>query len=644
MRALTFTLLLILFGYQAYLPNKSTAHNQPSPTASAAETLRYIYYDNNQMHTTGVSGYKGGKQGVQEPGSHAFLQGLEFDEKSDKPCFVRAHWWRYTIDNLREDFTTIFDICKSDAKGDQSLIFSYTDTLRQAVDSIRVCSNNDKDHRLKGVELSSGYVDRNDSGTVENSGKKLSFDRPNCASWKTTQSCPTGMAAVGLSIEHSGEEITGLALKCAKPFVKRVTPDDDSPIAAKERFSKMEKDIRVITDKDGKSETMTISEAVARHEVNGATVVVIDNGQVSTVRHYGVRSRKSNLATNKDTLYQAASTSKFVAAIGMLIAAGRDHGPKLGRSVQMTANANDDSLIDRWVDRQFNGDRSDYPKEITVERLLSHTAGLDTHGIGTARINSKTDMENILLGSGFNPGVKPLSAPGILYDYSGGGITAAEAMLEIHSGRTATDFLNNEVLRPFGMTKSTFNTANDSMINLARGCSRGICSDTPEYTTVKFAGGLLANPEEYARLLTIILNDGKDSSGKQILPLADVQRLMTPAAHINSSQTPCTAHTNCGGVEKCYGGKCIMPIAANGNWYGLGITLIDGQDFQGYPSDLTHGGVQDNARAFFFIDRADRNGIVIMVNGEYSWKKKGVEYGAAALELDIRDAFYRYFP
>lgn len=617
-------------------------------SASAAplgETLRFIYSDPAQVKDTAVSGFKGSQREVKVPGSNAFLHGLEFDEKGDKPCFVRAHWWRYTGDSLREDFTTIFDICKGDAKGDQSLVFSYSDTLRQAVTWVRVCSNNDKDHRVKGVELGSGYVDRNASGAVEGSGRKLSFERPNCASWKETQACPSGMAAVGLIIEHTGEEITGLGLRCTKPAVKGVTVDTTSALSAGERFAKMERDIRVAVDKDGRTETMTISEAVARHEVNGATVAVIDNGQVSAVRHYGVRSRKSNLPTNGDTLYQAASTSKFIASIGMVIAARKEHGPKLVRSVRMTANEHPDSLVGRWVDKQFKGDKSGYPKDITIERLLSHTAGLDTHGIGTARHDSKTDMENILLGQGFNPGVKPENPPGIVYSYSGGGFTAAEAMLEVHSGRTATDFLNNEVLRPFGMTKSTFNTANDGMVNLARGCSRGVCSDEPEYTTVKFAGGLLANPEEYARLLVIILNDGKDAAGKQVLPLADVQRLMTPAANMAlSSQKPCSAHTNCIPTERCYGGKCIFPIPADGAWYGLGVSLGDGEDLGGYPSDLYHGGAQDNAAAFFFLDRADRNGFVVMVNGKDEWKKNGVEYGADALTADIADAFYRNYP
>ena len=72
--------------------------------------------------------------------------------------------------------------------------------------------------------------------------------------------------------------------------------------------------------------------------------------------------------------------------------------------------------------------------------------------------------------------------------------------------------------------------------------------------------------------------------------------------------------------------------------------MSEDQDFQGFPSDLSHGGAQDNARAYFFLDRADRNGIVIMINGEDVWKKNGGEYGADALKADISAAFFRYYP
>lgn len=610
-----------------------------------ADILRYILTSASPVNSSGISGFSSDKKTIRQPGNNAILYGLEFDEKGDKPCYINAHWWRFSSQNLPQELTTKFDICNSTPKVDKSLIFNSTASSRLAINSIQVCSNKKNNHRLKGVKVTAANIDNNNSAMVENTNLKLSFERPNCSVWKKNKSCLNGEIAVGLIIHHSPDEITGIELMCSRPIIKPTSVDVDSlsDSAIVKRFEALETDIQVQVSKGGNTEKMTINEAIAKHEVNGVTVAVIEDAKVSVVRHYGLRSKKNNLPTNKDTIYQAASTSKFVAAIGMLIATHKDHGPKLNRRVSKTAKKNPDSLLEKWLDKQFKGDEANYPVDITVKRLLSHTAGLDTHGVGTAR-NDSRNIDRILLGAIGDPGVKPQAKPGVEYDYSGGGFTVAEAMLEAHSGSTSTSFLNSEVLKPLGMIKSTFKTADDSMGNLARGCSRGICSNTPERTLVKFAGGLLANPREYANLLTIILNRGKDSNNVRVIERSDIDLLTTPASHINSSLQSCTSHSSCSNDEKCFNSQCRLPLNADGYWYGLGIKLSDTSEFNGYPRTLSHGGTQDGVRTYFYIDRKDKNGIVIMVNGKYNWKKKSVEYGAKGLEKDIRESFFRHYP
>src|SRR5687767_4242827 len=596
-----------------------------SAVSNAPQTVRYIEADTHVVPTN-ISGSKGTSQIIKEPGSHAFLHGLDFDEKGDKPCFIRMHWWRHNSTELRSTFTTFFDICSGDADGDKSLVYDYSDSTHPAVTAIQVGSNKDN-HRLKGARVTFGFIDLAQSGTVTSLPlPPFGFERTNLDTWKSTESCRAGMAAVGLVVEHTKSEITGLGLRCAIPKIKVVQLPATPVVSGRDRFMKMERDIRVQVDKDGRTETMTIQQAVDRHEVNAVSVVIIYGGAITTVAHYGVRSRKTKLPVNGDTIYQIGSTAKMLAGIGMLVAARKPHGPILTETVQTTAREKPSSLVARWVDKQFKGSDVVYPSNITVERLLSHTASLDTSGIGAHNDDGPTKMESILLGSFGNPGVKPLGpVPGTFFSYSGGGFTAAEAVLEARSGRTATDFLTDEVLKPFGMTKSTYADAKDSMTNLARVCSRGLCSDSPAHTNVKFAGGLLANPEEFAKLLLIILNDGKDSAGKQVLPKEDVQRLITPAAHRDSSFKVCSTQGQCVSAERCYGGQCIRPITGASDWYGLGVRLEDGADFNGFPSRLWHGGAQTDVESYFYLDRGIRYGIFFVIAGEEKWKKKNVE-------------------
>ena len=330
----------------------------------------------------------------------------------------------------------------------------------------------------------------------------------------------------------------------------------------------------------------------------------------------------------------------------MLRAARSSHGPRLQRTIDKSAAQFPDTLFGRWVNKQFKGKiESGFPEDITVERLISNTAGLDTHGIGTARRDSPTTLKTILLGKVGNPGVKPLAAPGTKWAYSGGGFSAAEAMLEAHSGDTARRFLIDNVLRPFGMTKSTYRDASDDMPNLARGCSRGTCSDKPWHSEAKFAGGLLANPREYAHLLQILLHEGTDPTdgGRRVLERADVERLFTPIGHRDSSRKACAAHADCRDIERCYEARCLQPLDAWGSWYGLGVFLEPDADYNGLPRFVEHGGLNDHARTLFKIDRKTKDGVVIFIAGVETWTSKKVEYGAHALLDDIEASYDRYY-
>ena len=623
-----------------------------SHSVRADEVIRTIYVSPESITPTAISGYGATRETIKEPGSNAILSGLEFDEVGDQPCFIRLHWWRSTTDDVQQEFTTDFSICSKKVDGDKSIVFPNARKTKTGVRAIQVCNTGQNNHRLKGVKLFGAWVDQGQNGTVVPSGATLSFERTNCKEpWKPVRECPVGKVAVGLIVEHTSDEVTGLGLRCGQVQAQSVTVASD-PAAL---FNTMERDIRVKVDDTGKTETMSIAQAIGRHEVAGATVVVIDDGEVALVRHYGMRNAKDGLRTNGDTLYQAASISKLFGALAMARAARSSHGPTLDQTARSTANAHPDSLIASWVDKKFKGDADGYPAEITVRRLMGHTAGLSNWGIGNSKRDNATELETILNGDPFTDSTKPRVRPGTDWCYSGGGVSAAEAMLEIHSGRKAREFLNTEILAAYGLTKSTFKDATDSMTNLARGCSRGLCSTKPKHSEAKFAGGLLANPEEYARLVTYLINDGKDKSGRQIVPLADVQDILTPTYHRSSTLRACTTSSACAGGESCVIGRCMKPLEADKSctgssaswWYGMGIYLSKNDPFGpgGYPRSVYHGGANPDgdSATYFKADRQTKRGVVIMVNGEYEWDKKKVTYGADALVDDISAAFDRYF-
>jgi len=330
------------------------------------------------------------------------------------------------------------------------------------------------------------------------------------------------------------------------------------------------------------------------------------------------------------------------------------------------AEAYPDSLLADMVDHNFRRDAADYPADITVRRLLNHTAGLDTHSIGAWSPGEVPTMEDILLGSNdfdgyFEGGVEPLEehgTPGYTYSYSGGGFVVAEHILQLQSPLAFKDYLRTRVLTPAGMTLSTFEKASTSMSQLVRGCSRSSCSYDLQQTNVKAAGGLLANVREYAELVSALYNGGTTGRGDAAMTLGDVHAILTPASARNASYDACTtpgAHRNVYltlvgirvlyAAETCVAGQWRVPIDADDgdgtSWYGLGVGLSTELLDDGYPRKVSHGGAQEGSRTYFELDRRDGDGIVIMINGVAEWTDgNGVVWGAEPLLDEIHQAWH----
>ena len=118
-------------------------------------------------------------------------------------------------------------------------------------------------------------------------------------------------------------------------------------------------------------------------------------------------------------------------------------------------------------EKKFKNSEEDYPKSINVKRLMSHTAGLDRHGIGLMPMGLERTLKGILLGDLYDwNGVNPIHQPGTVYDYSGGGYVAAEHLLELVTGETFTDWVTENLLDVIELENSTLETADDSMTNL----------------------------------------------------------------------------------------------------------------------------------------------------------------------------------
>jgi CubicO group peptidase (beta-lactamase class C family) len=257
-----------------------------------------------------------------------------------------------------------------------------------------------------------------------------------------------------------------------------------------------------------------VPEALRRHGVPGASVAVVRSGRVAWARGYGVVNAGQGTAVTASTLFQVASVSKPVAAMGAL------------RLVEQRRLALDRPLT-VWRLPPSEHD----PRGVTLRRLLSHTAGVSVHGYpghDPARPLPST-AASLAGGSGSGP-VRLEDDPGAGYSYSGGGYTIAQLAVERATGEPFAAWMRRAVLRPLRMRSSSFNQATAEGAHTARGhdfAGRPI----PVYRYAEqAAAGLYATAPDLARFLAAVgPGPHGEPPGRGVVSAATIRAMTAPA-------------------------------------------------------------------------------------------------------------------
>lgn len=199
------------------------------------------------------------------------------------------------------------------------------------------------------------------------------------------------------------------------------------------------------------------------------------------------------------------------------------------------------------------------------------------------------------------------------------------------------------------MGKSFLTEVNAAIPDLAWGCSYD-CNWLPEKTIVKAAGGLIATPKNYAKLLFPLMNGGKNQSlNRQVFEPEVIEHILEPAFHIDSSNTTCTNDSQCSSNHSntfamCFKNKCkeVIKEDADAEWknsYGLGLKLHGDILADGFFNTLEHGGAQPGFRSWFRIKRQEKSGIIFMINGTREIIMHGHSFGSDGPENALTKAY-----
>ena len=195
----------------------------------------------------------------------------------------------------------------------------------------------------------------------------------------------------------------------------------------------------------GDEEVTSLEERMAQLNVPGVSVAVALDGELAWARAYGMADMEEGRPVTTQTLFQAASISKPVAAAAMLSMA--DEG-----LIDLDTNVN--TYLTSW---QVPENAFTQQEKVTLRRIVNHTAGLTVWGFpGYARTARLPSTVEILSGGGNTDSVQAYKEPGESWQYSGGGYTVMQQLLADVADKPFVDLMQERVLAPAGMTASGY--------------------------------------------------------------------------------------------------------------------------------------------------------------------------------------------
>ena len=335
--------------------------------------------------------------------------------------------------------------------------------------------------------------------------------------------------------------------------------------------------------------------------VPGAVMLVARRGKIAWTRTMGFRDRAAKDPMRPDSIFRIYSMTKPIVSVAamMLVEEGRmqisdpvaKYLPEIGK-MKVGVETSEDGKATLGL--------TDPAREMTVQDLLRHTSGLiyGTRGkslVNAAYIEAKIgnrDFSNEEFVSKLSK--LPLRfSPGERWEY-GVSTDVLGRVIEVVSGKTLGEFLNERIFTPLGMADTGFYVPGEK---LSRAAQPWQVPEAPPMT-VRFdvaqkprfesgGGGLTGTMDDYLRFTTMLADGGK-FAGKRLLGSKTLEFMIAD-------------HTG------------TRPGRPPGLGFGLGFEVRTSVGDAALPGSLGEYGWAGNAGTLFWIDPKEQLIAIYMV-------------------------------
>lgn len=312
-------------------------------------------------------------------------------------------------------------------------------------------------------------------------------------------------------------------------------------------------------------------ELTIKNNLPGIAVAVIRDGKVAWILSIGYANLASKKPVTQETIFNVGSVSKLVSAWGFM---------QLTEKGLVKLDDPVDSALTRWHLPDSEFDKS----KVTLNRILSHTAGLSVHGYGGSDQGTKLlSLEQSLNGKTKRNGetVHLISEPGSKWEYSGGGYTLAQLLLEEKTKHDFSSYMKQNVFLPLGMKNTSYEWTEEMLKNSATAYDELGNPIKNRIFTEKAAAGLQTTITDLAHFAELSITRNPKQLN-QVLKPKTIQLMETP----------------------------VLPSSNEGE-SGLGYRFMNYEDFR----TTGHTGENVGWSAGLFLDLPSKSGIIVLCNG-----------------------------
>jgi CubicO group peptidase (beta-lactamase class C family) len=246
-----------------------------------------------------------------------------------------------------------------------------------------------------------------------------------------------------------------------------------------------------------------VQPAMSEYDIPGLAVGVVENGEISYERGYGVRHRDEGGAVDEHTLFRPGSVDKMFTAAAIL------------RLVDQGVVSLNDPVTEYVPELHFAPGRW-AADQILVRHLIANTAAIPS--FRSSPEGTLSDWVSTL------DEVPLLAKPGAFFNYSNSNFALADLVVERASGMEFSDYMVAEIYRPAGMRDST---RNGSEARESGNYSFGHADDGTIYAPDDYAhlfDGLMS-AHDIARWAQIMMNGGEEVLSRKSEFMAQTPRV-----------------------------------------------------------------------------------------------------------------------